>query len=315
MREYFSNANCLPLVILADSSAEKSCQYLTDWIRHNDSLLRNKLREVGAILFRDFLNPDVLEFQHVLHAFHPEFRAYIGGLAPRHRVIDQIYTSTEYPASETITLHNELAFTSHPPRQLFFFCETPANNGGETPIIDNRLFLKQMSGQVRDAFIERGILYTCRMHGGNGFGKSWQDSFATTKEGIEEQLDETGVEYRWDSENALCIRRTTPAVRRHPDTNELTWFNNASLFHLSGRGETGNMLLGMLGESKLPTHAYFENGEPIPDSLMNDIRALAWRNAQFLAWQPGDLLILDNFLVAHGRNSYSGDRRILVAMA
>jgi alpha-ketoglutarate-dependent taurine dioxygenase len=33
------------------------------------------------------------------------------------------------------------------------------------------------------------------------------------------------------------------------------------------------------------------------------------------AWQKGDLLMVDNMLVAHGRAPFTGPRRILVAMA
>jgi alpha-ketoglutarate-dependent taurine dioxygenase len=32
-------------------------------------------------------------------------------------------------------------------------------------------------------------------------------------------------------------------------------------------------------------------------------------------WQQRDLLVLDNVLVAHGRNAFKGPRKILVAMA
>jgi alpha-ketoglutarate-dependent taurine dioxygenase len=31
-------------------------------------------------------------------------------------------------------------------------------------------------------------------------------------------------------------------------------------------------------------------------------------------WQRGDLLLVDNFLVAHGRMPFRGERRILVAI-
>jgi alpha-ketoglutarate-dependent taurine dioxygenase len=31
-------------------------------------------------------------------------------------------------------------------------------------------------------------------------------------------------------------------------------------------------------------------------------------------WQPGDVLMVNNMLVAHSRNPYVGDRKILVAM-
>ena len=39
-----------------------------------------------------------------------------------------------------------------------------------------------------------------------------------------------------------------------------------------------------------------------------------WDEATIFRWRKGDLLFVDNYLVAHGRNSYSGDRLLLVAM-
>ncbi|CAM5231048.1 hypothetical protein SANTM175S_04757 [Streptomyces antimycoticus] len=32
-------------------------------------------------------------------------------------------------------------------------------------------------------------------------------------------------------------------------------------------------------------------------------------------WHTGDLLLIDNMLVAHGRRPYTGTRRVLVAMS
>ena len=31
-------------------------------------------------------------------------------------------------------------------------------------------------------------------------------------------------------------------------------------------------------------------------------------------WTPGDVLMVDNALTAHGRNAFSGERKLLVAM-
>lgn len=316
MREFHLDQKGLPLVISPDSPEEQSSQFLTNWVLDQRNAIKVKLQQAGAILFRGFLGTAHQEFQQVVHAFQPRLRNYIEGFSSRHKVVDHIYTSTHYPSSETITLHNELAFTKCPPRYLFFFCQVPPDKQGETLIIDCRLFLQQLPPQVQEAFIGRGILYVCRMHGGNGFGKSWMESFATTRqEEVEKHLATNDVEFQWDSDNSLRIRRVTPTITTHPDTKEPIWFNNASLFHVTDRGTIGTMLVKLLGESNLPTHAYFENGDPIPDQWLSCIRQISWENAQFIAWQPGDLLMLDNFLVAHGRNRYTGDRRILVAMA
>jgi len=53
----------------------------------------------------------------------------------------------------------------------------------------------------------------------------------------------------------------------------------------------------------------------IADAELDAVRE-AYRKATVLfSWQPGDLLLLDNMQVAHGRTPYTGNRKILVAMA
>ena len=39
-----------------------------------------------------------------------------------------------------------------------------------------------------------------------------------------------------------------------------------------------------------------------------------WKNAVVLPWQKGDILILDNRLVAHGRMPHEGQRKVLFCM-
>jgi alpha-ketoglutarate-dependent taurine dioxygenase len=38
------------------------------------------------------------------------------------------------------------------------------------------------------------------------------------------------------------------------------------------------------------------------------------KNTVSFPWRRGDLMVVDNRLVGHGRNPYSGDRRVLVTM-
>ena len=35
----------------------------------------------------------------------------------------------------------------------------------------------------------------------------------------------------------------------------------------------------------------------------------------FFKWQEGDFLMLDNMLAAHGRSTFTGKRKVVVAMA
>ncbi|MFT7224160.1 MAG: alpha-ketoglutarate-dependent taurine dioxygenase [Cellvibrionaceae bacterium] len=80
----------------------------------------------------------------------------------------QAYTSTEYPPEQDITLHNELSYSTEPPRTIEFFCEIAPATGGQTPILDCRDFYNNMPNKLRDPFLEKGVLYVKNMHGGRG---------------------------------------------------------------------------------------------------------------------------------------------------
>jgi hypothetical protein len=73
----------------------------------------------------------------------------------------------------------------------------------------------------------------------------------------------------------------------------------------------------MLGEpeEELSTMTYYGDGSPIEPDTIEEIReAFAAERCQF-DWTPGDVLLIDNMLVAHARQPYTGARRIAVAMA
>jgi len=45
------------------------------------------------------------------------------------------------------------------------------------------------------------------------------------------------------------------------------------------------------------------------------ISNIAKKQQQAVQWEQGDFLIVDNILTLHGRNSYLGNRKILVIMS
>ncbi len=181
--------------------------------------------------------------------------------------------------------------------------------------MDCRRVLEALDPEIRDRFEREGVRYVKTMHGGGGFGKSWQGHFETEdRDEVERYLREAGVEFEWRPDGGLRTAQVRPAVVEHPDTGERLWFNQADLWHYTDLGARGRTLMRTLGEDGLPTNAYYGDGEPIPPDVLDAVRRTRWERSVSFSWEPGDFLIVDNFLLAHGRRAFGGDRRILVAM-
>lgn len=75
------------------------------------------------------------------------------------------------------------------------------------------------------------------------------------------------------------------------------------------------LLLEEFGESDLPFNTYYGDGKRIEPEIVAAIRDAIDAETVVFRWQAGDLLLLDNMLVAHGRNPYTGPRRLLASMA
>jgi len=93
------------------------------------------------------------------------------------------------------------------------------------------------------------------------------------------------------------------------------WFNQAHLFHITNLEEdVRDALRETFGEDGLPRQARYGDGAPIGAEELEEVRRAYSELAVDVEWQTGDVLVLNNMLVAHGRRPYSGPRRILAAM-
>jgi hypothetical protein len=121
--------------------------------------------------------------------------------------------------------------------------------------------------------------------------------------------------FEWKDNNGLRTRQVCPAVARHPKGGEDVWFNQIQHWHLACLDPaTRESLLSLFLEEDLPRNCYYGDGSPIENSVIEEINEVYRRMAVSFPWQKRDILMLDNMLTAHGRNPYTGQRRIVVAM-
>ncbi|MCA2230002.1 TauD/TfdA family dioxygenase [Nonomuraea aurantiaca] len=271
----------------------------------------------GAVLLRGLGVRTPEEFHAVVSTFGSPLDSYRGGNTPRHTVMTGVFTSTEYPAEYPISLHNELSYAHRWPARLFFCCLVPAESGGATPVCDGRAVLADLAEGTRDRFERRGVVYRQRLHGGYGFGKSWQDTYQTSDTAeVESFLRETETEFAWTEDGGLRTAQHRPAVLRHSVTGELVWFNQAEQWHPSSLPtEEAEALLALVEtEADLPHSVTYGDGGPIDVEDLEEVRSAVRKNTLSVPWEAGDVLIVDNELAMHGREAFTGERRVLVSM-
>ncbi len=285
------------------------------WVADSRELLGRVLCESGAVLLRGFGIGSADRLERLAATFCPDLEPYTERRSPRTSLGGSVYTSTVHPADQHIHFHSETSYARQWPRWLFFGCLQPPAWGGRTPIADCRRVLGSMDLAVRDRFLRDGVLYVSNYH--QGLGLSWQESFQTDRrEVVEAYCRRHAIRCEWLGGDRLRTRARRHAVIRHPQTGELAWFNQAHHFHVGSlEPDLAETLLAGFAEEDLPRHAYHGDGAPITGATLDHIRGCHEANASSFPWQRGDVLVLDNMLVAHARTPYRGDRLIALALA
>lgn len=279
-------------------------------------LARTRLHEVGGLLLRGL---DVLgeqAFQQLVRSFGHELLSYEFGSTPRKAVEQGVYTSTEYPAHQVIPLHNEQSYTLQWPLKIWFHCVQPSAEGGETPIADSRLIYQRIDPALRQRFTDKRLMYVRNY--GNGLDLPWEQAFNSEDRSVVEAFCRANrIDFEWKDDGELRTRQVCQASARHPVSQDMVWFNQAHLFHVSNLAPAVREgLLAVVDDPlDLPRNVYYGDGSPLEDSALDEIRGVLDDCTVRFPWQQGDVLMLDNMLVAHGRASFKGARKVIVAMA
>lgn len=158
----------LPLVLTPEVDGVD----LVAWVLGRKQWLLAQLHRYGALLFRGFQICSESRFSQLITSCGITKQEYIEGATPRTKIGDAVYTSTEFPASEVIALHNELTYVRNWPTRIVFCCLQAAESGGETPIADVREVLKRLDPEIVECFRKRGWMLVRNFN--NGIGLSWK---------------------------------------------------------------------------------------------------------------------------------------------
>lgn len=318
-----------PLILQPEREGLSFSEFLVQ-IEQEKEAIQRQLLEKGAILFRNFPIENEFDFEKVIQTLQfGEFIDYIGGDSPRTKITQGVYTSTEAPAHFKLPLHNELSFVKNFPQHIYFYCQVPPQVKGETIIADARKVYKALDPQVRERFEKKGLKYVSCYYSQSRLmdyinriqrsHKTWLDVFETAdKKDVERKCLENEFEFKWNQNDWIQISQTRPATYVHPETGEKVWFNQAHLYDFNPKFLGFWKYLAVKAfycRKHMKLHeVFFANSSPIPREDLYHILDVLDANTVYFPWQRRDLLVLDNVLTMHGREKFSGKRRILTAM-
>jgi alpha-ketoglutarate-dependent taurine dioxygenase len=303
------NSGTLPLVVKpAIDNVD-----LIDWLENSREFITHNLLKYGAILFRGFNMDTPSAFEKFGLTICTELFNE-NGEHPRETVSSKVYTPVFYPADRKLLWHNENSFNYRFPLKIMFGCRQPAQQGGETPIVDSRQVYQLIDPKIRDIFIDKQVMYVRNY--GDGLGLDWQTVFQTQDRAeVEKKCQQNAINFEWKSGNRLRTLSVRPAVIKHHQTGELCWFNQAQHWHPACLDPLAReTLFASFKSEDLPRNCYYGDGTPIEDYVMAEICRVYQLLEVCFPWHKGDVLLLDNVLTAHARNPFVGERKLLVAM-
>jgi len=215
-----------------------------------------------------------------------------------------------------------MAQTPNPPAYVLFYCETPAESGGATPIVLSdaaAAFLMEEWPDFAKDLMREGVRYHRAMpentDASSALGRSWKSTFnVSNREDAEIFLQSSAGYDKWFLDPATGDLRTTTCVHHafavDPRTGRTVFFNQV-LAAYTGWADSRNK----------PAEAVtLGDGTPLDAKAMAALETFVKGAAVLFPWEAGDVLLIDNRVTMHSRQPFVNapapkpGRRILASL-
>jgi hypothetical protein len=250
--------------------------------RLDEDAVRTVLKARGVVEFRGF-GASLEDFRVLAGRFASRF-VYDLGLSKEsptgHAHLQAV--NTQGNAQDP---HRENGRIGDAPDLLWFFCERPAAEGGETVLCDGIALWKALPPGLQDRFLSRKLRFS-----GRRVGSMRRAVLEFVLQDLEDK-ELTGLALRFTEPDLMMHEWVAPAVTR-------TRWGDALAFCNSITGPYGGAV-------------EFEDGSPMTEEIIGEIRAAQARALEKVALAPGELLMIDNSRFLHGRTAFADTKRRL----
>jgi alpha-ketoglutarate-dependent taurine dioxygenase len=176
------------------------------------------------------------------------------------------------------------------PEITWFWCERPAVRDGETTFFDGLVVWERLSEASRALFRSTPIVFRSRVA-----PAAWRALGHATVESFLAFLPSIGARAgSIDATQTVEVDVVTNAVRTPRWADGLAFVSS---------------LLVAGSPSFEAMQVFLEDGRPVPAEAIADLRAVLASCIETIAWQPGDIGMLDNTRFLHGRRGFSDPAR------
>ena len=304
------------------SDAGLSCWL--DTLREDHEVLQRLVLEHGGLLLRGLPVRKPEDFEAVASEFLSVQESYIGGVSRRSRIHNNVYNTTEAPSNVVIEQHLEATHTPRPPDTILFNCQTPAQQNGETPLASFVELFDALPEDVTAPLENERVVYSRNLLDRHSklykalpktltqsLALSWQEvsgceEFSPARVALEKE----GYEVSVRSRKRLHTRCSQPVISSHPITGRKRWYLSDQITRrLPWYTSLGRRVL----RSQMGMEFALESGRSFAPGVLDLVHKELLRLRFSFSWRTGDVLILDNQQMSHGRNPYAGERLILTA--
>lgn len=207
---------------------------------------------------------------------------------------------------EAIGLHIENGNTPNIPQIAAFHCTLAARSGSATTVCDGAALLEAFDPATRDYFshpitVTRRLpeavwkAYLARELPGN-----FAPADITTDHAESAAESRADISVKWHDDSSLTLGVTFDPIRTR-------WLSDRSAF--------ANALLGPSFNYDRPIYT-FEDGSEVSRQILANVADLAETLTHEIPWQDGDIAILDNWRVMHGRRAIldAGHRELFISL-
>jgi len=296
------------------------------WLHSQKDRLLEQLTASGAIWFRGF---ETMKEKDGFRSFYEQLQlepcqdplASVGARA----VVDKkgaMYEAVNKPsrAKFFVGVHNESTF-KRTNRLGAFVCFKPADKGGEFLLVDGLKMIESLPEEVLKRTYERGVRFSNAelpffdfLRNMGPLKEVLQPVFkGIAQAGVGAKID-MELELRWDEneEDGLRLLAFSPPqspVNRHPITGKPAWFCNVHSHSRFLRDQRDGELPETSGASKLNrTNMYYGDLGEIPEEDLKAIDKATYDNMVSVPMSAGDVVLVDNYQVMHGRDVFEGER-------